>query len=285
VHGVPYAAARPRSVLLPLRAIVVPVTRQGTPAEAAPPVTAEAEALAPRGGPGIPAVSPVSGSRAAPAARPVQDMLPSLQRYLPHTLYEPMERRATAADLAVARDHLAVVLNTAKTYLPDRWSRPPAAWGGSRRPVPGHIPVRRCVGLYPLSERLKAFPDGAERITAVINGLFNELVAVLHAHGGTLLKFGGDALLGLFGEQSAASADGMADGALLAVQAALAMQAIMGRFAAVEAAGQPHALRVKCGVSSGRYFAAHLGTPHPPQGSGKHGVCHHRPHGQRRRPG
>ena len=49
----------------------------------------------------------------------------------------------------------------------------------------------------------------------------------------------------------------MAGGALLAVQAAMAMQGVMSSFASIDAGDRPHALRVKCGVSSGRYFAAH----------------------------
>lgn len=205
-------------------------------------------------------VSPELGR--LPPARPVEDMLPSLQRYLPRHLFEPMERRATQDDLDAAVAHLSAVLGAAKTYL----ARPVV-----QAPQPAGVPAGGLFqgtflfvdvsGFTPLSERLKAFPDGAERITAIINGLFNELVAILHAHGGALLKFGGDALLGLFGEQPAGRGD-MAGGALLAVQAALAMQGVMGRFAAIEAGGQTHALRVKCGISSGRYFAAHLGAAH-----------------------
>ena len=54
-------------------------------------------------------------------------------------------------------------------------------------------------GFTPLSEKLKALGQiGAEKITEIINSLFSELVAILFDHGGVLLKFGGDALLGLF---------------------------------------------------------------------------------------
>lgn len=234
---------------------------------------------APVGRPVAPAAAPQAGSeigmaeapQASPPAfalgklplpRPLPEMLPSLQRYLPHTLYEPMERRATADDLEAAVKHLASVLKTAKTYLARpvvQAPQPPGVPAGGL--FQGTFLFVDVSGFTPLSERLKAFPGGAEQIAAIINGLFNELVTILHAHGGTLLKFGGDALLGLFGEQPAGSAEGMEGGALLAVQAAMAMQGVMSKFAAIEAGGQPHALRVKCGISSGRYFAAHLGTP------------------------
>jgi class 3 adenylate cyclase/tetratricopeptide (TPR) repeat protein len=121
-------------------------------------------------------------------------------------------------------------------------------------------------GFTPLSEKLKKQgQQGAERITQIINQLFTQLVAVLFDHGGTLLKFGGDALLGLFPTGNEAE---LAEGTLRATQAALAMQNVMEQeafsaIALVEADGrksEPQALRIKCGISAGRYFAAHIGT-------------------------
>jgi class 3 adenylate cyclase len=53
-------------------------------------------------------------------------------------------------------------------------------------------------GFTPLSERLSRHGRaGAEQVAAIINDLFFELVTILFDHGGTLLKFGGDAMLGL----------------------------------------------------------------------------------------
>jgi class 3 adenylate cyclase/tetratricopeptide (TPR) repeat protein len=115
-------------------------------------------------------------------------------------------------------------------------------------------------GFTPLSEQLKAQgQEGAELITAIINDLFTELVRILFNHGGSLLKFGGDALLGLF---PAETGEGLAEGALRAVQASLAMQEVMkqDRFTAIEAGDELRTLRIKCGVSAGSYFAAHIGT-------------------------
>jgi class 3 adenylate cyclase/tetratricopeptide (TPR) repeat protein len=187
-------------------------------------------------------------------------MLPSLRRYLPEALYEPLERRPTEGELEAVRDHLTALLTTTKTYLP----RPvvlapqPAGepQGGMYR---GTFLFGDVSGFTPLSERLKQLGQlGAERITDIINDLFSSLVGVLFDHGGTLLKFGGDALLGLFPAESEAELE---DSALRAVQAALAMQAAMEPFSAIEAAGETRALRIKCGISSGPYFAAHLGTP------------------------
>ncbi|MBN1657894.1 MAG: tetratricopeptide repeat protein [Anaerolineae bacterium] len=193
-------------------------------------------------------------------SRPILEAFPSLHRYLPGKLIEPLERRATDTDLGAARDHLIALLDTAKTYLPGpviAAPQPPGEPAGSLRQ--GTFLFVDVSGFTPLSERLRPLGQaGAERITDIINDLFFELVTVLFDHGGTLLKFGGDALLGLFEAEDGGS--NMAPGALRAVQAGLAMQATMGHFSAIEAAGQAMALRIKCGVSAGPYFAAHIGT-------------------------
>jgi class 3 adenylate cyclase/ribosomal protein L40E len=194
--------------------------------------------------------------------RPLTDTHPSLRHYLPGDLFEPLERRATEANLAAARDHLVSLLDTAKTYLPGPVISSPQPSGepaGSLRQ--GTFLFVDVSGFTPLSERLRPLGQaGAERITHIINALFFELVSVLFDHGGTLLKFGGDALLGLFEAETTGGERDMAPGALHAVQAAMAMQAAMGQFAAIEAAGETMALRIKCGVSAGPYFAAHIGT-------------------------
>jgi class 3 adenylate cyclase len=190
---------------------------------------------------------------------PSADFLPSLQRFLPQPLYEPLERRPLERDLLAARDHLAALLHTAKTYLP--WpvvSAPQPAGQPAGSMVQGTFLFVDVSGFTPLSERLSRYGRaGAEQVTAIINDLFSDLVSILFRHGGSLLKFGGDALLGLFPADSEA---GLADGAVAAAQAALAMQQAMARFDAIEAAGETSALRIKCGISSGPYFAAHIGA-------------------------
>lgn len=229
-------------------ALVIP------PAESTAP---EAEAaLAP---PAAPPPTPAGAEPAPAAPAAIGTRLGSLQRYLPHALFEPLERRPRQDDLQQARDHLAALLHTAKTYLPYPVviATQPAGEPAGRL-CQGTFLFVDVSGFTPLSERLSAQgKTGAERITDIINDLFDDLVGTLFAHGGTLVKFGGDALLGLF---AAASGEEMADSALRAVQAADAMQSQMARFAAIEAGGETRALRIKCGISSGRYFAAHIGT-------------------------
>lgn len=194
-----------------------------------------------------------------PTPRPFYDMLDSLRRYLPPSLYEPMERRPTERQLDQVRDHLRKLLATTRTYLPQPVflnPQPPGEPAGAmQRGVFLFVDVS---GFTPLSEQLRRFGNlGAERITTIINDLFSELVTILFNHGGVLLKYGGDALLGLW---EAASDEDMSGGALLAVQAAWAMQNIMQKFASIDAAGENYTLRVKIGISAGPYFAAHIGT-------------------------
>lgn len=196
-----------------------------------------------------------------PPPRPLEAMLPSLAHYLPQDLYEPLERRPKGRDILAVRDQLTALISTVKTYLP---------WPVVRVPQPAGVPTGGMYGgvflfgdvsgFTPLSERLKALgQQGAEIITVIINTLFTDLVSVLFDHGGTLLKFGGDALLGLFPVETD---EEMNEAALRATQAALAMQQVLKKdqFSAIEAQGEVRALAIKCGISAGPYFAAHIGT-------------------------
>ncbi len=194
-------------------------------------------------------------------AQPIEGMLKSLKRFLPANLYEPLERKPKERDIEAVRDHLAALIGTTKTYL---------AYPVVSSPQPPGIPaggMYRGVFLFgdvsgftPLSEKLKVLGQaGAEQITNIINALFTQLTTVLFDHGGTLLKFGGDAMLGLF---PATTDDEMKRGALRAAQAALVMQEVLKRpeFAEINALGEKRALLIKIGISAGPYFAAHIGT-------------------------
>ena len=69
-------------------------------------------------------------------------------------------------------------------------------------------------GFTKLSEKLaRKGKEGAEQVTEAIESCFTELLAVAYANGGSLLKFGGDALLLFFsGEGHAARAGASAVG-------------------------------------------------------------------------
>src|SRR4051812_22658291 len=54
-------------------------------------------------------------------------------------------------------------------------------------------------GFTALTERLgQSGPAGAEEMTSILNAYFEPLVALVHAHGGDIVKFAGDALLAVF---------------------------------------------------------------------------------------
>ncbi len=192
-------------------------------------------------------------------ARPLPAMLPSLKKYLPETLYEPLERRPNERQITIARDHLISLVKTATTYLPRPVVLAPQKAGEPAGGIQqGTFLFVDVSGFTPLSERLSQFGrSGAEQVTNIINDLFFDMVSILFNHGGSLLKFGGDALLGLFPASEEAI---LPQTALHAAQTAIEMQAVMEKFAAIEAGGDQMALRIKCGISTGSYFAAHIGT-------------------------
>ncbi len=162
----------------------------------------------------------------------------------------------------VPREHteeLRRTLSAIAAYIPDRLVRAQLAnphaeriqgafWNGS-------LLFADLSGFTALSERLSVLgKQGSEEVSAVVNQLFDALVAEVSAHQGMLLKFGGDALTAFFdadmlGEQHAAAA----------TQAALAMQQRMQGFAAVATRAGTFRLGLRVGVHSGRVFGAEVG--------------------------
>ena len=65
--------------------------------------------------------------------------------------------------------------------------------------IPGTMLFLDLSGFTKLSERLQRVGrEGAELMADAVNGCFHELLGVSHANGGSLIKFGGDALLLFF---------------------------------------------------------------------------------------
>jgi class 3 adenylate cyclase/predicted ATPase len=107
-------------------------------------------------------------------------------------------------------------------------------------------------GFTPMSERLSRIGrEGAEEVTAIVNRYFGAMLDILQAHGGQLVKFGGDALLSLFADP---------DSATRAVLAASRMQAAMANFTQVQTSQGVFPLRMKVGLRRGRFFAAQVGS-------------------------
>ena len=110
-------------------------------------------------------------------------------------------------------------------------------------------------GFTALSERLSALgKQGAEELSAIINTLFDALIAEIHVRQGALLKFGGDAITAFFDAEALGEAHAAA-----ATAAALAMQQRMGAFVGLQTRAGSFTLRLRVGVHSGRVFAAEVG--------------------------
>ena len=109
-------------------------------------------------------------------------------------------------------------------------------------------------GFTKLSERLaRAGREGAEHLVDTISACFSTLLAEAYAEGGSLLKFGGDALLLWFtGEEHA----------LRACTSAVGMRATLRRIGRVRAGGSSVVLRMSVGVHSGEYETYLVGGSH-----------------------
>src|SRR4051795_5762825 len=109
-------------------------------------------------------------------------------------------------------------------------------------------------GFTQLSERLaRRGREGAEDLAEAIGACFSRLLAIAYGEDGSLLKFGGDALLLLF-----EGPDHAARGA----RSAAGMRRALREAAAVEAAGTQIRLRLSAGVHSGTVHLFMVGGSH-----------------------
>ncbi|KPL81374.1 adenylate/guanylate cyclase domain-containing protein [Herpetosiphon geysericola] len=110
-------------------------------------------------------------------------------------------------------------------------------------------------GFTALSENLTRLgKEGAEQVTSIINRLFDQLVADIEAHGGALIKFGGDAVTAFFDQTKLGGQH-----ALFAAHAAQAMQTSMASLGKIQIRAGQFNLTLRIGVHSGEAFAALLG--------------------------
>ena len=109
-------------------------------------------------------------------------------------------------------------------------------------------------GFTKLSERLaRKGREGAEQISEAIGGSFESILLVAYENGGSLLKFGGDALLLWFeGEGHAARA----------CRATVLMRRVLRDVGRIEVPGAKVTLRMSQGVHSGRFHFFAVGTSH-----------------------
>jgi class 3 adenylate cyclase/tetratricopeptide (TPR) repeat protein len=109
-------------------------------------------------------------------------------------------------------------------------------------------------GFTKLSERLaRRGPIGGEELADIIGALFADLLAAAYAAGGSLLKFGGDALLLLFTGP---------DHAHRGCGAALKMRERLRRVGSLESSAGRVRLRMSVGVHSGLFHLFFVGESH-----------------------
>ena len=185
--------------------------------------------------------------------------LDHLRVYLPSSLIETLRLDNLSPSprlLEQCTVHLSELLNTACTLLPrylvEQIVRDPTPGRVGGRFMDGTLLFADISGFTFMSERLSRIGrEGAEEITAIVNRYFSTMLSILNAHDGQLIKFGGDALLGLFFEP---------DSATRAVQAAQRMQEAMEGLSRTQTSQGIFSLQMKVGVHRGRFFAAQLGT-------------------------
>src|SRR2546428_7715346 len=107
-------------------------------------------------------------------------------------------------------------------------------------------------GFTALSERLaRRGRIGAEELTEVLNHVFSRMLGVAYEKGGSLLKFGGDALLLAFDSD---------DHALLGAQAAVAMRAALREARTLPTSVGRLNLRMSVGLHSGAFDFFRVGA-------------------------
>jgi len=112
-------------------------------------------------------------------------------------------------------------------------------------------------GFTPMSEALgKVGRRGTEELTSVLNSYFEPTIALIHSFGGTVVKFGGDAMTVLFpyrGSRARRSTAGRA------IQCALDMQASMRTYEAIPTRAGVFSLTVKVGLALGPVVSTTVG--------------------------
>ena len=132
----------------------------------------------------------------------------------------------------------------------DRVAGDSAAW----RVVDGTMVFADISGFTKMSERLARHGKvGAEEVTDAINACFEQLLAIAYASGGSLLKFGGDALLLLFAGD---------DHTMRAAHAAVGMRHRLRTVGRLQTSSGLVVLRISIGVHSGSFHFFALGGSH-----------------------
>ncbi|ATB32899.1 AAA family ATPase [Melittangium boletus] len=100
---------------------------------------------------------------------------------------------------------------------------------GARSSAPAVLLFADVSGFTPLTEALeRSGPEGAERLSAVINTCFSTLLETVLDHGGDILRFAGDAILALWPAEEPSDSARMAARCAQAIQVAVAKLDVEG---------------------------------------------------------
>ena len=117
-------------------------------------------------------------------------------------------------------------------------------------------------GFTALSERLRAESgqQGCERLNAIINQFFDQIIGKCLAHGGDVVKFAGDAMFVVFRALDASDQQGieLTAAAIRAAACAVDVMALDGQ--QVEAGGTTTPLRLHCGIGAGQMAGMTVGS-------------------------
>ncbi|NJN15715.1 MAG: AAA family ATPase [Oscillochloris sp.] len=150
------------------------------------------------------------------------------------------------------------LLATLAAYIP----RDRAAYIFSGHPLSarGIALIADISGFTPLTEGLAqalSAARGAEELTRALNSVFTPLIAAAHAYGGSIVKFGGDALIIWFPQPQHRSTSVMLRRALAAAHA---MQAAIAQSGTVHTDAGTYTLTMKIGMAYGPVLRVYLGN-------------------------
>ncbi len=148
------------------------------------------------------------------------------------------------------------ILDTIASYVPvwvTHHVRGEMAHDPSLRRKDAAVLLADISGFTRLAETLAQHPSGEEALSNILNAYFGQLIGLVEAHGGDVIKFAGDALVAVWPADMAA--EPLETVCLRASQCALAIQAT--RWQSPIAAGDALSLRV--GVGAGEVMLARIG--------------------------
>ncbi|MBM3274224.1 MAG: adenylate/guanylate cyclase domain-containing protein, partial [Candidatus Sericytochromatia bacterium] len=154
---------------------------------------------------------------------------------------------------------MTAILETVAAYVPGlairrRVSDPAPIKAPEKEEFQAAVLLADVSGFTRLTETLaQRGPEGAEEMTRALNAYFGQLIEIIHAHGGDVAKFAGDAMLVVWPDVAQAGTPG--ELTCRAAQCALALQREVGVSETIP--GAP--LSLHCAIGAGEMAMAHIG--------------------------